>query len=206
MSAPDAARRRQITTLWHSAAFPPGTHGHQIHHLQGAAADRRHGPQLYADHALTLALHPSETEERLMVRLLAFALNVPARHRPRRAAVRARPVRRRRARPLAARPDRPAAALDRGRPARRAPPGQGLRPRRARHALLPTAARAGIWWAGIRNKLTRLSNLAVWQIPAEQARPWPQLALRGMQLQVTVQDGQVWVEQRRAVVELPRSS
>ena len=29
----------------------------------------------YATHALTLAQHPSETEERLMVRLLAFALN-----------------------------------------------------------------------------------------------------------------------------------
>lgn len=29
----------------------------------------------FASHALTLALHPSETEERLMVRLLAFVLN-----------------------------------------------------------------------------------------------------------------------------------
>jgi uncharacterized protein YaeQ len=29
---------------------------------------------VYAQHALTLARHPSETEERLMVRLLAFAL------------------------------------------------------------------------------------------------------------------------------------
>src|SRR5205085_6805431 len=29
----------------------------------------------YATHQLTLAQHPSETEERLMVRLLAFALN-----------------------------------------------------------------------------------------------------------------------------------
>src|SRR5436309_1821400 len=28
----------------------------------------------YADHSLTLARHPSETEERMMVRLLAFAL------------------------------------------------------------------------------------------------------------------------------------
>ena len=27
-----------------------------------------------ADHALTLARHPSETDERMMVRLLAFAL------------------------------------------------------------------------------------------------------------------------------------
>ncbi|WP_370262426.1 YaeQ family protein [Limnobacter sp.] len=29
----------------------------------------------FASHALTLALHPSETEERLMVRLLAFVMN-----------------------------------------------------------------------------------------------------------------------------------
>ena len=42
--------------------------------LQIADMDRA----LYADHALTLALHPSETAERLMVRLLAFALQVPA--------------------------------------------------------------------------------------------------------------------------------
>ena len=39
-------------------------------HLQIADMDR----QVYADHALTLALHPSETEERLLIRLLAFAL------------------------------------------------------------------------------------------------------------------------------------
>ena len=42
--------------------------------LQIADMDRG----LYADHALTLALHPSETEERLMARLLAFAMQVPA--------------------------------------------------------------------------------------------------------------------------------
>src|SRR5678816_1520267 len=29
----------------------------------------------YADHALTIARHPSETDGRMMVRLLAFALN-----------------------------------------------------------------------------------------------------------------------------------
>ena len=39
--------------------------------LQVADTDRGH----YADHALTLARHPSETEERMMVRVLAFALN-----------------------------------------------------------------------------------------------------------------------------------
>lgn len=38
--------------------------------LQIADMDRNY----YAEHALTLARHPSETDERMMVRLLAFAL------------------------------------------------------------------------------------------------------------------------------------
>ncbi len=40
-------------------------------HLQ--IADIDHG--YYADHALTLARHPSETDERMMVRLVALSLN-----------------------------------------------------------------------------------------------------------------------------------
>lgn len=39
--------------------------------LQIADMDRHY----YADHSLTLAQHPSETDQRLMVRLLAFAVN-----------------------------------------------------------------------------------------------------------------------------------
>jgi uncharacterized protein YaeQ len=39
--------------------------------LQIADMDRNY----YAEHALTVARHPSETDERMMVRLLAFALN-----------------------------------------------------------------------------------------------------------------------------------
>ena len=39
--------------------------------LQVSDLDRHH----YAAHALTLARHPSETDERMMVRLLAFALH-----------------------------------------------------------------------------------------------------------------------------------
>jgi uncharacterized protein YaeQ len=37
---------------------------------------------LYSDHTLTIARHPSETEERMMLRLLAFVLNAPAEQRP----------------------------------------------------------------------------------------------------------------------------
>jgi uncharacterized protein YaeQ len=40
-------------------------------HLQISDLDRPY----YGDHQLTLARHPSETEERMMVRLLAFALH-----------------------------------------------------------------------------------------------------------------------------------
>ena len=39
--------------------------------LQIADMDRSY----YANHALTIARHPSETDERMMVRVLAFALN-----------------------------------------------------------------------------------------------------------------------------------
>ena len=42
--------------------------------LQIANMDRN----VYADHAVTIARHPSETDERMLIRLLAFALNVPA--------------------------------------------------------------------------------------------------------------------------------
>ena len=44
-----------------------------IYKAQLAVADVDRG--YYADHALTLARHPSETEERMMVRVLAFALH-----------------------------------------------------------------------------------------------------------------------------------
>jgi ACR3 family arsenite transporter len=53
-----------------------------------------------------------------------------------------------------------------------------------------------IWWGGIENKLTRLSNLNVWQIPADQAQALAALAQRSMQWQVTVQDGSIWVSPR----------
>ena len=46
-----------------------------IYKVQLSVSDMDRG--VYGEHALTLALHPSETEERLMVRLLAFALYAP---------------------------------------------------------------------------------------------------------------------------------
>jgi uncharacterized protein YaeQ len=165
--------------------------------LQIADMDR----QVYADHALTLALHPSETEERLLVRLLAFALNVP--------------------------PDTDRGALQFARGLsdtdepdlwQRDLTGQLLHwievgqpderrlakacARAERVTIYCYGSAADIWWAGIRHKLTRLPRLAVWQIPAEQAQALAALAARSMQWQLTVQDGHVWVHAEPGSVEL----
>ena len=77
--------------------------------LQIADMDRNY----YGDHALTIARHPSETDERMMVRLLAFALHAD------KALTFAKGLeRRRRAGPVATGSDRRDRHLDRGRPTR----------------------------------------------------------------------------------------
>jgi uncharacterized protein YaeQ len=156
--------------------------------LQIADMDRG----LYADHALTLALHPSETEERMMVRLLAFALHVPADNHDGALLF---------GRGLSDTddPDLWRHSLDGtlrdwidvGQPDdRRLVRASG---RADRVVLLCYAASVPVWWQGIANKLTRLNNLQVWQLPAEQTQALAGLAERSMQLQVSVQDGQVFV-------------
>jgi uncharacterized protein YaeQ len=59
-----------------------------------------------------------------------------------------------------------------------------------------------VWWKGIESKLTRASNLVVWQIEAAQSQALAKLAERSMQLQVTVQDGTVWMSTAAGAVEI----
>ena len=157
--------------------------------LQIADMDRG----LYATHALTLARHPSETDERMMVRLLAFALQVPADDHDGNLVF---------ARGLGdtEEPDLWRHSLDGtlrhwvevGQPAddRRLAKACG---RAGQVTLYCYSSAALIWWAGIQNKLTRLNNLTVWQLPAAQSQALGELAERSMQLQITVQDGGIWV-------------
>ena len=165
--------------------------------LQIADMDRA----LYADHALTLALHPSETEERLLVRLLAFALRVP--HDTDRGALQF-------AKGLsdADEPDlwqhdltgQLVQWIEVGQPdERRLAKACGRSESVSIYAYGPAVP---IWWGGIENKLTRLSNLTVWQIPADQAQALAAMAQRSMQWQVTVQDGSIWVSDGQQSVEL----
>lgn len=169
--------------------------------LQIADMDR----SLYADHTLTLARQPSETDERLMVRVLAFALNVPADDHDGALQVA-------RGATDADEPDLWQVSLagevrhwiELGQPdERRLIKACG----RARRVTLYTYSHAaGIWWAGVAPRLARLSNLAVWQLPADQSQALAKLATRSMNLQVTVQEGQVWVGDASTSVEIhPRA-
>ncbi len=130
--------------------------------LQLADMDRRN----YADHAVTLARHPSETDERMMVRLLAFALHVPVdtTHGTLEFAKGLWD------------PDEPELWhkdltgqivhwIDVGQPDdRRLMKASG---RAERVTVLSYSHSAPIWWSGIATKITRADNIAVWQIPRE---------------------------------------
>ena len=165
--------------------------------LQIADMDRG----IYGDHALTLAQHPSETEERMMVRLLAFALNVPADNHHGDLVF---------ARGLADTDEPDLWQLDLtgqlvhwievGQPDERRMQRAASRADQA--TFISYSASTPIWWAGVKNKLTRTERLAVWQLPAEQSAALAALAQRSMQIQVTVQDGTVWFNDGSASVEL----
>jgi uncharacterized protein YaeQ len=169
--------------------------------LQIADMDRG----LYADHALTLALHPSETHERLMMRVLAFALSVPADDHDG-ALLFARGL------SDGDEPDLWRHALDGtlrewievGQPDER----RILRAcgRADRVAIWAYASATPIWWQGLANRLARQKNLQVWQVPAEQSQALGALAERSMQLQINVQEGQVLVVQGERMVDVhPRA-
>ena len=50
-----------------------------------------------------------------------------------------------------------------------------------------------IWWDGIKNALTRFEHLNVLSIPSDTLAELTQMTARTMQLQCTIQDGQLWM-------------
>ncbi len=165
--------------------------------LQVADMDRG----VYADHALTLALHPSETEERLMVRVLAHALQADAGDG-------ADALQAARGLSDTDEPDLWQHDLS-GQLLHWVEVGQPDERRMARAAsradkvtVYAYASSTPVWWSGLANKITRLANLNVWQLPAAQSQALAALARRSMQLQITVQDGLVWVADGEHSVEL----
>lgn len=151
--------------------------------LQIADMDRNY----YGDHALTLARHPSETDERLMVRLLAFTLYAdPALGFGKGLCVDDEPDLWQK--DLTGRIER---WIDVGQPDEK-----WVRKAcgRADHVVVLSYGRAAdIWWSGVRDKLARQHNLTVLNISPETAPALARLTGRGMRLQCTVQDGHVWI-------------
>ncbi|HQR98953.1 MULTISPECIES: YaeQ family protein [unclassified Polaromonas] len=170
-----------------------------IYKAQLAIADMDRG--VYADHNVTIARHPSEADERMMIRLLAYALNVTADDNKGKLEF---------AKDLW---DVDEAALwhkdytdqilhwiDVGQPDdKRLMRAAG---RAERVTVYSFASSTPVWWKTIESKLTRAANLVVWQIEAAQSQALARLANRTIQLQVTIQDGTVWMSTGSESVEI----
>ena len=155
-------------------------------------ADIDHG--CYTDLALTLARHPSETDERMMVRLAALALNAHAVQDECGGDAKIG---------FGAglsSPDEPDVQLVdfTGRTRLWVEVGQPDDKPLAKACSKADAVivyaygpAAEVWWRAIEGKLTRLDRLQVWRIAAADAQALAALAERSMQLQATVQEGQL---------------
>ena len=164
-------------------------------------ADIDHG--YYADHAMTLARHPSETDERMMVRLAALALNAHQLQDMCNGDA-----------TLAfgaglSDPDDPDASLTdfTGRKRIWIEVGQPEDKPLTRACSKADAVKvyafghaADIWWRGIETKLSRLAKLEVWRFPSAQAQELASLAERSMQLQATIQEGAITMSSQRGSV------
>ena len=152
--------------------------------LQVADIDRGH----YATHALTIARHPSETEERLMVRLVAFALNADERLAFGRGL---------------STDDEPDLWLRDLTGAIELwievglPEEKWIRKACGRAARVLVIAyggsKADAWWQQNAGALARLDNLSVMRIDADTGARLAALASRTMQLSCNVQEGEVWL-------------
>lgn len=159
--------------------------------LQISDMDRHY----YATHALTMARHPSETEERLMVRLLAFAMFADERLEF--------------AKGLDS-DDEPALWrremngeisqwIDLGQPDE-----QRIRRAcgRARQVTVINYSGRGadLWWDKNKVSLQRSKNLTVIDIASATTEALTAWAVRGMRFQCLVQDGQMqWLDDASAV-------
>lgn len=142
----------------------------------------------YETHKLTVAKHPSETDERLMVRLLAFALNASEQ-----------------------------LELTKGLSTDDEPDiwqkslsdelelwiALGLPSEKVVRQSCGKAAKvviycyggrpAEVWWDKIKNSTSRFDNLSVVSLPEQETSGLAKLAGRSMRVQVNIQDGEIMV-------------
>jgi len=155
------------------------------------------GRGYYGDHSLTIARHPSETDERMMVRVLAFALHAHE------ALVFGDSI---------GNDDEPSLWqkdltgaiqlwIDVGQPDEKR-----IRKACGRATQVFIYAYGGhgvdVWLDQIRKSVERCRNLTIINLPASGLAALAGLAQRSMQLQFTIQDSQVWLTDDRETVHL----
>lgn len=151
----------------------------------------------YADHQLTIAQHPSENDERMMIRLLAFALNASEELEFTKGL---------------STDDEPELWqkslsdeielwIELG-----LPDESRLRKacNRSRQVILYAyGARAvPVWMEKHQSKLSRFKNLTIINLPDESTEALARLAERNMNFQVTIQDGEVSFSNEGALVSI----
>jgi uncharacterized protein YaeQ len=156
-----------------------------IFKAQLAVADMDRGH--YADYALTLARHPSETDERMMLRLVAFALHAHER------LVLGKGL---------SDPDEPDLWrhdltgliedwIELGQPDER---NLIKACGRSRAVTVYNYGNASIqWWAAAEAKLERAKNLQVRRLAVSGDTPITALAARNMNLNCSIQEQQIWI-------------
>jgi uncharacterized protein YaeQ len=160
--------------------------------LQIADMDRNY----YGDHALTLARHPSETDERMMVRLLVFALHAHEHLQFGKGL---------------SDPDEPdlwrkdltgliEEWIELGQPDEKALLKACGRARQVFVYGYNNAA--GPWWQLAEPVLERARNLSVRRFELINDTPLKALAQRTMQLQCTIQENQIWLSDAGQTVQL----
>jgi uncharacterized protein YaeQ len=161
--------------------------------LQIADMDRNY----YQDHALTIARHPSETDERMMARVLAFAMHasdsltfgkgLSTEDEP----------------DLWQKDltDAIQTWIDVGQPdERRIRRACGRADRVFVYSFGANAASA--WWEQAKGTLSRMQNLTVNRLSTASTRELALLAHRNMHLSCTIQEGQVWMSDEKQAVML----
>ena len=164
--------------------------------VQIADMDRNY----YQDHGLTLARHPSETDERMMIRLLAFAIHANEALTFTKGLFDTDE-------PDLWQKDLTGAIqlwIEVGQPdEKRIMKACG---RSEQVIVYSYSATSHIWYKQIANKLERARNLTIINIPAEASAQLEKLANRNMQLQCTIQDSQIYLTDGAETVLVERES
>lgn len=149
----------------------------------------------YAEHALTLARHPSENDERLMVRVLAFAMYASP------GLAFGRGLSAEDEADLYETDDTGAIRLwlDVGLPDERLVRKAASRAERV--AVVSYGRTAEQWWSQSRTAFERIDKLDVVRLSTDDTQALAAAARRSMAIQCTVQDGALWFSVGDAVLQ-----